>query len=109
MPHVTQLSQLRATLYRIGSPAGGRVLRAPINYRGAQLLKVAGGTKAPHARRERMQCGDETDTDSNVDLVIELHHVKVSQDGGVLHCVVPLRHTLDILATPKPKSNKKVT
>lgn len=53
---------------------------------------------------ERMQCGDETDTDSNAYLVIELQLVKVSQDGHISRIVhVLLRDTLDILAAPKPK------
>lgn len=36
--------------------------------------------KWPHADHERIQCGDETDTDSNAYLVIEIQFVKVSQD-----------------------------
>lgn len=63
-------------------------------------------TKPPHASRERMQCSDETDTDSNVYLVIELQYVKVSQDGNILHCTALLRLTLNVLATPKPKIGK---
>ena len=64
----------------------------------------------PHADCERMQCGDETDTDSNAYLVIEIQFVKVSQDGQISHIVsVPLRHTLDILTAPKPKSRKILT
>ncbi|KAH9630642.1 hypothetical protein HF086_007066 [Spodoptera exigua] len=39
----------------------------------------------PHADCERMQCGDETDTDSNAYLVIEIQFVKVSQDGQISH------------------------
>lgn len=54
-----------------------------------------------------MQCGDETDTDSNAYLVIEIQFVKVSQDGQISRIVsVPLRVTLDILTAPKPKSQK---
>jgi hypothetical protein len=53
--------------------------------------------KRPHAHRERMQRGDETDTDSNAYLVIELQLVKVSQDGHISRIVhVLLRDTLDI-------------
>lgn len=44
-------------------------------------------TQRPHACRERMQCGDETDTDSNAYLVIELRLVKVSQDGHISRIV----------------------
>lgn len=48
-------------------------------------------TIRPPAGRERMQCGDETDTDSNAYLVIELQFVKVSQDGSISRIVhVPL-------------------
>lgn len=57
-----------------------------------------------------MQSGDETDTDSNAYLVIEIQFVKVSQDGQISHIVsVPLRHALDILTAPKPKSQMILT
>lgn len=47
------------------------------------LIPIGPHTKRPLAARERMQRGDETDTDSNAYLVIELHFVKVSQVGCI--------------------------
>lgn len=60
--------------------------------------------RGPRAR-ERMRPGDETDTDSNAYLVIELQFVKVSQDGRISRIVhVPLPDILGVLTAPKPKS-----